>query len=70
LYNVSDTPRRESRFSWTEEEASDIDRHIISDGLEDTPYYSGRVATLMRSVTESIDDDEEEEEEEIILSSL
>ena len=74
LYNVSDTPRQDklrSRFSWTEEqddeEASDIDRHIISDGLEDTPYYSGRVATLMRSVTESIDD---EEEEEIILSSL
>lgn len=30
----------------------EMDEHIISDGLEDTPYYSGRVATVMRSVTE------------------
>jgi hypothetical protein len=50
LYNVSDTPRR---AFWEEEDDDDeeIDRHVISDGLEDTPYYSGRVATLMRSVT-------------------
>ena len=49
LYNVSDTPRR--AFWAEEEEDEEIDRHVISDGLEDTPYYSGRVATLMRLVT-------------------
>ena len=49
LYNVSDTPRR--AFWAEEDEDEEIDRHVISDGLEDTPYYSGRVATLMRSVT-------------------
>ena len=49
LYNVSDTPRR--AFWAEEDEDEEIDRHVMSDGLEDTPYYSGRVATLMRSVT-------------------
>jgi len=62
LHNVCDTPRKaphkdkfRSRFAWTEEEDDDdavMDMHIVTDGLEDTPYYSGRVATLMRSVTE------------------
>lgn len=59
LHNVCDTPRKDhfrSRFAWTEEEEDDtdviMDMHIVTDGLEDTPYYSGRVATLMRSVTE------------------
>ena len=63
LYNVCDTPSKaprkdmfRSRFAWTEEEEEEeddaiVDMHIITDGLEDTPYYSGRVATLMRSVT-------------------
>lgn len=55
LYNVSDTPRK---AFWAEEEDDEIDRHVISDGLEDTPYYSGRVATLMRSVTECTNEDE------------
>jgi hypothetical protein len=48
-----------SRFAWTEDDDEDeeeddtiMDMHILTDGLEDTPYYSGRVATLMRSVTE------------------
>jgi hypothetical protein len=56
LYNVSDTPRR--AFWAEEDEDEEIDRHVISDGLEDTPYYSGRVATLMRSVTECTNEDE------------
>jgi hypothetical protein len=52
-------PHRDKFRSWTEdddeeEEEDDtiMDMHILTDGLEDTPYYSGRVATLMRSVTE------------------
>jgi hypothetical protein len=59
LYNVSDTPRRERMFCWAEEYEEDaaIDRHVISDGFEDTPYYSGRVATLMRSVTKFTNED-------------
>jgi hypothetical protein len=56
LYNVSDTPRR--AFWAEEDEDEEIDRHVISDELEDTPYYSGRVATLMRSVTECTNEDE------------
>lgn len=59
LYNVSDTPRRERMFCWAEEYEEDaaIDGHVISDGFEDTPYYSGRVATLMRSVTKCTNED-------------
>lgn len=56
LHNVCDTPRKWSRFAWTEDDDNDddvMDTHIVTDGLEDTPYYSGRVATLMRSVTEA-----------------
>jgi hypothetical protein len=60
LHNVCDTPpqRRKIR-SWfdeeeEEEEEADVlmDTHIITDGLEDTPYYSGKVAGLMRTVTD------------------
>ena len=63
LHNVSDTPRKDkmrSRFSWNdqdeEEEDAEIDTYVVSDGLEDTPYYSNQVATLMRSVTECEDE--------------
>jgi len=60
LHNVCDTPQRRKIRSWfdeeeeEEEEEADIlmDTHIITDGLEDTPYYSGRVARLMRTVTD------------------
>ena len=59
LYNVSDTPRRERMICWAEEYEEDaaIDGHVISDEFEDTPYYSGRVATLMRSVTKCTNED-------------
>ena len=56
LHNVCDTPQRRKIRSWfdEEEEEADVlmDTHIITDGLEDTPYYSGKVARLMRTVTD------------------
>jgi hypothetical protein len=62
LHNVCDTPQRNKIRPWfdeeeeeeEEEEEDDIlmDTHIITDGLEDTPYYSGSVAGLMRTVTD------------------
>jgi len=72
LYNVSDTPRFRPSRAWHSQNVFEEEEELLNNNIsleddfmdshdvsEDTPYYSGRVATVMRSVTGEGEEEEE-----------
>jgi hypothetical protein len=73
LYNVSDTPRFKPSRAWHSQNVFEEEEELLNNNIslddfmdshdvsEETPYYLGRVATVMRSVTGEGEEEEDEE---------